>query len=180
MELPIQILLLLIPTFVVLIITYYMNKNYISLMRAYFGEEIKRHKEEMKIANHNVTASLRVQAYERITLFLERISPDSLVLRLHRPEMNAATLHGEILRNIRSEMDHNLSQQIYLSIGAWQMVKTAKEETLKLINISAGSMSSTATGLKLGETIIDNASKLRQLPTDVALEYIKKEFAGNF
>ena len=180
MELPLQILLLLFPSLIVLFVTYFMNKNYVDVMKKYFAEENKLRKEEIKAINQNVTGPLRIQAYERMVLFLERISPDSLVLRLHQPDINAAMLHGEIIRAIRAEMEHNLSQQVYLSIGAWQMIKTAKDETAKLINITARSMPSHATGLQLGEAIIENASKLKRLPTEVATEYLKKEFTENF
>ena len=180
MDLPLQILLLVIPSLIVLFVTYFMNKNYVDVMKSFFAEENKLRKEEIKAINQNLTGPLRVQAYERMILFLERISPDGLVLRLHQPELNAGMLHGEIIRAIRAEMDHNLSQQVYLSIGAWQMIRTAKDETLKLINITASSMSSSATGLQLAEAIIENASKLKQLPTEVAIEYLKKEFTQNF
>jgi len=154
-------------------------KNNTEAMRTFFQEEIKLRKEEIKSLNQNITGPLRVQAYERMILFLERISPDNLVLRQHKPDMNARQLHGELLRALRSEYEHNLSQQIYLSIGAWQMIQTAKEETTKLINITVDSIPS-ATGLQLGQAIIENASKVKRLPTDVAIEYLKKEFAENY
>lgn len=179
MELPLQIVMVIVPSLTVLFITYFMMKNNTETMQSFFQEEIKLRKEEIKSLNQNITGPLRVQAYERMILFLERIAPDSLVLRLHQPDMNARQLHGELIRAIRSEYEHNLSQQIYLSIGAWQMIQTAKEETAKLVNLTVDSIPS-ATGLQLGQTIIDNASKLKQLPTEVAIEYLKKEFAESF
>ena len=66
-----------------------------------------------------------------------------------------------------------------LSIGTWQMIKTAKEEAAKLVNLTMNSIPS-ATGLELGQAIINNASRLKRLPTEVAIEYLKKEFAENF
>ena len=149
------------------------------MMQSFFQEQLKLRKEETKALNQNITAPLRIQAYERMILFLERISPDSLVLRLHQPDMNAHQLHGEIIRALRSEYEHNLPQQIYLSIGAWQMIRTAKEETAKLVNLTMDHNPS-ASGLQLGQSVINNASRLKKLPTEVAIEYLKKEFAENF
>lgn len=179
MELPVQILVVLVPSLVVLVITYFMMKNNTDVMKSFFQEEIKLRKEEIKSLNQNITGPLRVQAYERMILFLERIAPDNMVLRLHQPDMNARQLHGEILRTLRSEYDHNLSQQIYMSIGAWQIIKTAKEETAKLVNLTMEANPS-VTGLQFGQAVIDNASKLKKMPSEVAIEYLKKEFAENF
>ena len=109
----------------------------------------------------------------------EHVACRQLVLRLHQPDMKARELHGEIIRALRSEYEHNLSQQMYLSIGSWQMIRTAKEETAKLVNLTVDAIPS-ATGLQLGQAIIDNASRLKKLPTEVAIEYLKKEFAENF
>ncbi len=179
MELPIQILIVLLPSVIILFITHSMMKNNTDAMRTFFQEEIKLRRQEIKSLNQNITGPLRVQAYERMILFLERIAPDSLVLRMHKSDMNARQLHGEVLRGIRSEYEHNLSQQVYLSIGAWKMILTAKEETAKLVNLTMDS-NPAATGLQLGQEIIENASKLKRLPTEVAIEYLKKEFADNF
>lgn len=179
MELPLQILVVIVPSLVVLFVTYFMMKNNAETMQKFFQEEIKLRKEEIKALNQNITGPMRVQAFERMILFLERISPDNLVLRIHQPDMNGPQFYGEILRTLRAEYEHNLSQQVYLSIGAWQMIRTAKEETAKLVNITAESHPS-ATGLELGQAIINNASKLKRLPTEVAIEYLKKEFAESF
>ena len=113
-------------------------------------------------------------------LFLERISPTSLVMRTHHSGITAHELHAELIKALRAEYDHNLSQQIYLSIGAWEMIKTAKEETAKIINISAEKTAASASGLDLGQNVISIASQLKKLPTEVAIEYLKKEFAESF
>ena len=180
MELPLQILILVTPCLIILFISYFMMRNFTESIQSFFQGELKMRREDMKAANNTVVAPMRIQAYERMTLFLERISPDNLVLRLHQPDMNATTFHGELIRAIRAEFEHNLSQQIFLSIGAWKMITTARDETAKLINLTAESLHNTATGLEFGQAIINNASKMKRTPTDVAAEYLKKEFAENF
>ena len=180
MELPLQILILVVPSVVILLITYFMMRNFTGAMQSFFHEEIKHRREEIKAANNNIVAPMRIQAYERMMLFLERISPDNLVIRLHQAEMSSRMLHGELIRTIRAEFEHNLSQQIYLSMGAWKMIMTAKEETTKLINLTAESLPITATGLEFGQAIINNASKMKKIPTETAGQYLKKEFAESF
>jgi hypothetical protein len=180
MELPLQILILVLPSVIILVVTYLILRNSTETMKIFFHEEIKHRREEIKAANNNIVAPMRIQAYERMVLFLERIAPDSLVLRLHQADMNSRMLHGELIRALRSEFDHNLSQQLYLSLDAWKMITIAKEETAKLINLTADSLPVTATGLEFGQAIINNASKMKQMPTEVAAAFLKREFTEKF
>ena len=175
-----QIIVLLLPSLVVLGIVYFMMQGFIESMEKMFQEEHRRRKDETKTANHGLVAPLKIQAYERMILFLERIAPSNLVMRIHHSGITAHELHAELIQALRAEFEHNLSQQVYLSIGAWEMIKTAKEETAKIINISAEKTAASATGLDLGQNIISISSQLKKLPTDVAIEFLKKEFAEKF
>ncbi len=89
---------------------------------------------------------IKLQAYERIVLFLERISTESLIMRTVKPGMTAQQLHSALIANIRSEYEHNLSQQIYMSNEAWEMVKNAKGTVIRIINNIATKLPPTATG----------------------------------
>ena len=176
----IQILILTLPSLVVLAIVYFMMHGFLEAMQKMFQEEHRRRKEETKIASHSTLAPLRIQAYERMILFLERISPANLVMRTHHSGISAHELHAELIKSLRAEYEHNISQQVYMSIGAWEMIKTAKEETAKIINISAEKTAASASGLDFGQNVISISSQLKKLPTEVAIEYLKKEFAENF
>lgn len=118
---------------------------------------------------------LRFQAYERLCLFLERISPASLLPRSVKPGMTARDLHQELLLVIRTEIEHNLSQQVYVSSKAWDLVKAAKEETTKIINVSASGLGPDATATQLSRAVFDIIGKNGRNPTDHALEFLKKE-----
>jgi len=99
-----------------------------------------------------------------------------LVVRVNKNGMNAYQLQLELIKTIKSEYEHNLSQQIYISYGSWELVKTAKEELIKLINISATKVHHEAPSNELAMMILNIAGSLeKKLPNDVALEYIKKE-----
>ena len=173
MNLIIDVILVLIAAGAVFATSYFTVKNFLD-------NESKKRLTEMRQANQSLITPIRLQAYERVVLFLERISPNSLVMRTHKNGMSGLLLQSELVKTIRSEFEHNLSQQIYMSNNSWQMVITAKEEIIKLINISATKVPETATGLELAQTILGISAQLNKLPTQVAVEYIKKEISQNF
>lgn len=118
---------------------------------------------------------LELQAAERFALFLERITPDKLIMRLHQNGMSAKILQSEMLRSIREEFDHNLSQQIYISEGAWELIKNAKEEMVKFISATGDMMEPKSTGIDLSRKIFESASRVDKLPSEIALQYLRKE-----
>jgi len=129
--------------------------------------------ETLKVVN-----PIRLQAYERLALFLERISPNSLILRCYRPGMDIKLLQGVITKNVRDEFEHNLSQQVYVSTEAWSRIKEAKEEMINLINSAAVRLPEGSDPLSLAGAIFENSAK--QNPLDSALEFLKKELQKNF
>src|SRR5690554_2721658 len=119
--------------------------------------------------------NLELQAAERFVLYLERISPDRLVMRLHQTGMSAKMLQSQMLRSIREEFDHNLSQQIYISENSWQLIRNAKEEMVKFISASGDSMSEKSSRLDLSRKIFEAASRVEKLPSEIALQYLRTE-----
>ena len=118
---------------------------------------------------------LRLQAYERLVLFLERISPSSLLMRINRPNMNSMQLHSELLSTIRTEFEHNLSQQIYMSNQAWEQVKIAKEEIIKIVNTSSEKVGPNNTSINLSTEIFEEMLRKEAFPTQKAIDYLKNE-----
>ncbi len=180
MELELQVTLLFLPAMFVVLVVYLMMKHFTEIIRNMILEEGKKRLDITKRATNELVNPLRIQAYERMILFLERISPTSLVMRLHQSGISAQMLHAELLKAIRSEYEHNMSQQIYLSIKTWEMIKVSKEETIKLINMTINKMPDHASGLNFGEALIQIASQIKKLPTEVGIDYLKKEFAESF
>ncbi len=117
----------------------------------------------------------KLQAAERFCLYLERIAPDRLVMRLHQNGMTARMLQTDMLRAIREEFDHNLSQQIYVSEGAWELIRNAKEEMMGFISATGDGLKSSATGMDLSRKIFETASKVENMPHDVALHFLRAE-----
>jgi hypothetical protein len=130
---------------------------------------------EIKKSMHKDSMPLKLQAIERMVLFLERISPDTLLPRLHRGGISSGQLHSDLLSTIRSEFEHNLTQQVYLSNEVWNDVKNAKEELLKIINTAASETGQQATGVHLSSKIFDIMIKDENYPHLAAIDALKKE-----
>jgi len=106
---------------------------------------------------------------------MERIEPSSLVMRTKEGEMTSAQLHGALLNNIRQEYEHNVAQQIYISENAWNLVKQAKEETIRIVNMAANSMDKDSSGNDLTRDIFEKMMVLPKSPSQIALDYVKQE-----
>lgn len=115
---------------------------------------------------------IRLQAYERMALFLERISIPSLVVRVRPKSADKNAYEQLLIRTIENEFDHNLSQQIYMSDDCWNIIKAAKNATIQAIRKAGMSESDTAD--KLREDIL-NETMEKQSPSATALAFVKKE-----
>ncbi len=164
----IETLLYFVPALIVLGAVY-------MIIKKFFEKEYKLRLLEVKAAAQKDSLALRFQAYERMCLFLERISPNNLLPRVNRSGISARELHAELLISIRAEMEHNLSQQVYVSSKAWEMLKSAKEETIKTINLAGSSLPDGASGVQLNKAIFDILIRNDKIPTQKALEFIKNE-----
>jgi hypothetical protein len=118
------------------------------------------------------TLPVRLQAYERMALFLERIALNSLVVRVAPKNKSKSDYENLLIKQIETEFEHNLSQQIYMSDECWNIIKTAKNATIQIIR-SAG-MSETDSPDKLREDIL-NQTMEKQSPSNTALAFVKKE-----
>lgn len=168
-----EILKYTLPAIIVFLTAFFLIKYQIDL-------EKRRLNANMVMKNQEIITPLRLQAYERIILLLERISPESLIMRINKTGMTCKQLHTELLKSIRAEFDHNLSQQIYLSTKTWQMVKKARQDVIKLINTSANKVESQAPSIKLSQLILETVMESSQSPSVEAIEYVKKEIRQIF
>ncbi|MCL8007658.1 hypothetical protein [Gelidibacter japonicus] len=116
---------------------------------------------------------LRLQAYERMALFLERITPSKLLIRVNPTSSDKDSYESLLIANIEQEFEHNLSQQIYISDDCWRIITAAKNATIQLIR-KANLSEKTNTANKLREVILSEMME-RGTPSDTALSYIKKE-----
>lgn len=168
METAKDIILVIVPALLVLIASYY-------AVRMGFKNEQDKRRNELALANSKTITPVRLQAYERLTLFLERISVESLIMRTNKPGMDTKALQSAMLATIRAEFDHNLSQQIYVSPQAWEVLKNAKTNTTKLINTSAEKLPPKASGSDFSKFLLESVMELDKEPTTIAIEFLKAE-----
>ncbi len=135
--------------------------------------ELKKQRQEFFLPN-------RVDAYERAILLMERLHPNSLVMRLNNPSLPAKIMQAEFLKTIREEFDHNITQQLFISPIAWKLLRDSKEELVKLINLAASQVQENATAIELSAKIFELVAQLEKLPSEVATEFLKKEFQELF
>ncbi len=168
-----EILKYTLPALIVFFTAFFLIKYQVDL-------EKRRLNANMAMKNQEIITPLRLQAYERVILLLERISPDSLIMRINKSGMTSKQLHTELLKAIRAEFDHNLSQQIYLSTKAWQIVKKARQDITKLINSTAIKVESQAPSMKLSQLILESVMESEKSSSADAIEYVKREIQQLF
>ncbi len=119
---------------------------------------------------------LRIAANERAILFLERIRPDQLIMRLGISGKNAAFLHMELIKNIREEFEHNLVQQLYLNPNGWNALVQAKEELLAVVNQVFQEGNGEDDALVFARRLLEKTAILPGSPIQNAINAIKSDF----
>ncbi|HCC71700.1 MAG TPA: hypothetical protein DEQ09_11190 [Bacteroidales bacterium] len=165
-----EILFVTIPAFLVMLTAYL-------LIRKTIENDRERRRHEIVLQNSGTITPIRLQAYERLTLFLERISMESLIMRTNKQGMDSKKLHTAMLSTIRSEYEHNLAQQIYVSPQVWEVIKSARSNTIKLINTIAEKIPPTASGSDLSKNLLETVMEMDHEPAKVALDFLKKEIS---
>jgi broad-specificity NMP kinase len=168
-----EILKYVLPSLVVLVAVLYLSAKY-------FASEQRKLRHQEVLNNQNMITPLRLQAYERVVIFLERISPENLIMRVNKQGYSCKKLQTEMLNTIRSEYEHNLSQQIYVSHAAWEMTKSARGQTIQLINITAGKLQQDAPSIQLSKAILESVLAQDKEACTEAIRAIKKEISQLF
>ncbi len=118
---------------------------------------------------------LKLQAYERLILFIERIHPPQLFLRLHEQGIGLHQFQSVLLQEIRAEYQHNVTQQLYVSDRAWKVVKKLTEDTIAMVNNVAQGLPEDSTGLALSQKILQHLATLENDPYQLTLDLIKND-----
>jgi len=168
----IEYLKYIIPSIVIGGVTMYM-------LKAFFEEESNKRRHQLKVSTMKTTTPIRFQAYERLTLLLERMSMVNLARRIPM-EIDSPELYKHVLiKQINDEYDHNLSQQIYVTPELWNMITTAKNATIVAIN-------HTFMNLEEGQGVMDfkriliSGDSTDDNPTKLALLQLKLEISKEF
>jgi hypothetical protein len=169
----IELLKYTIPALIVFLTAYLILNKLIS-------NEDKRRKVETILNNQKMLLPIRLQAYERMILMLERLSPQSLVIRTQKPNMTNQDLQSALLKSIRSEFEHNMAHQLYISDAAWEIIKSSKENLIRLINQNAISLKPDGPAIQLSKYILEKILDSDKDPLQKAILYLKTEIRTLF
>ncbi|MEI7802670.1 MAG: hypothetical protein WCI97_08510 [Bacteroidota bacterium] len=164
-----EILKFTIPSLITFLTAYFILKSFLQ-------SDLEKKQLEVRIDNFKAALPIRLQAYERLALFLERISPNSLIHHVVKPGMNSRDMQLSLISNIRLEFEHNLAQQIYVSAPTWNQIVQVKEEIVSIINRCAVDLPESASGKDLSRRILEYFINNDQaMPTQKALDTLKNE-----
>lgn len=144
------------------------------VLHLHLKQQREQQKIEVLLNNRKTIIPIRLQAYERLILFLERITPEALIMRHQRPKITVFDLQSTLLKAIRNEFDHNLSQQLYISNDAWRMIRNSRENVVKLINSCAEQNDPKKPAMDLSKTLLEESTGSND-PTSKAINFLKEE-----
>ena len=167
----IEILKYCIPALCVLLATWL-------VMHKFYKSENEKRLWELKRLAQKEISPLRMRAYERLALLLERTEPEHLLMDLNLTEMTPLQLQAHLMHSIRQEYDHNLSQQIYVSDEVWNHIENAKSQTVAFVNSIAQQIPANSTALDYAKTLITAYHTNGETPNEIALQALKNEARG--
>ncbi|UMB61125.1 hypothetical protein MHL31_02720 [Lutibacter sp. A80] len=166
MEKFIELLTYTIPAIVTGAVAYYFFMNHTDF-------EQQRLKLSLLKENQKAALPIKLQAYERMTLYLERINPSKLLLRITSINNDKEAYVLSLINTIEQEFEHNLSQQIYISEKCWSIIITSKNATIQLIKQTELN-EDVKTAQDLREAVLKKMLE-NTPPSTTALAFIKDE-----
>ena len=169
----VDLLVLSFGIFAALMAVYYVLKNEIE---TFF--DIKNL--DFKKENRTHLLPLRLQAHERLIVFVDRLNPANLLVRLHQQGIELTTLQAGILNEIKSEYQHNITQQLYVDSVTWNVVKKLKDDTVAMINHAVKELPANSNGIELSKAVLQHMATIKENPYDLTIELIKKDIQKLF
>ena len=146
-----------------------------------FRNEERKRKWELKRESQKTISPIRMRAYERLTLLLERTKPEHMLMELRQREPEALSswtvlqVQQYLLQTIRAEFDHNESQQVYVSDEVWDLIMNARDQMASFIIAIAAQLPHEANAQTYATTLLTAFASNGTTPTDKALEELKNE-----
>lgn len=145
------------------------------VMHKFYKSESEKRLWELKRLSQKEISPLRMRAYERLALLLERTTPEHMLMELSMGEMTILQVQQHLMRTIRMEYDHNLSQQIYVSDELWQHIISARDQMVAFINTMAQQMPAESSALEFAKVLITAYRSNGQTANDHAMQYLRNE-----
>lgn len=167
MEWLIEIIKVVIPMGLLVLLAYV-------LLSQYINGQVRLKSIELQRERKKDTLELKLNAYERLALYLERISFPDIIMRVNNGRMDAETLYTSLLITIQKEYEHNLSQQVYITENLWHIIRIAKQELANTVTDAYSENTNQST-----DELIDNLLKkygtLERNPVEIAKSAVRQE-----
>lgn len=138
-------------------------------------EEKDRRDFELRKDTRKEITPIRLRGYERLALLLERTQPEHLLRDINLTDMTVQELQVTLIKTIRMEFDHNLSQQIYVSDFTWESILQVQEEMIRFINTGAASFPANAPALPFAQQLITVYQTNGETPSQLAQKRLRTE-----
>lgn len=164
----IEILAYTIPSLITGGVAYY-------LFNLHFKDQQNTRRWLIQKDNQKMALPLRLQAYERLTLLMERINPSQLMVRINPVSNDKNDYENYVIAQIEQEFEHNIAQQIYVSDKCWTIIITAKNATVQMVRTAA--KNEKVTNADELRTFVISELFDKTSPSNAALSFIKNEVA---
>ncbi len=168
MEIFFEILKYTLPALIVMATAYYILKKLVD--NQYHMQAL-----ELKSKYAKDAIPLKLQAYERLILFCDRMDVRQLIMRLKTSEMRSIELKNVMMISIQKEYEHNIAQQLYTSAQLWQIITLAKNDMISFIENNAKSVDMDSPSNNLADHLLKQYVALEKNPVQIAVEAIKEE-----
>jgi len=153
---------------------------FLILVRWFLKHNLKLKEIELANSTFKELIPTRLQAYERLSILLERITPEALVLREQKQGLSSLQLQKILLQNIRQEFEHNFAMQIYLPISTWDLVIKSRDEVKKLINTCSAEVQPNSPSMELSRVILERTINETNFYISKAKESLKKDIQNYY
>lgn len=149
-----------------------------ALLSGFSSANDRKRREEYRNKALSEILPNQLQAYERFTLYLERISPEEMAVREQANVSSAKDLYLAMLNSVRQEFEHNVAMQIYITSASWKRIQKARQEVVKTLQESMKQVHPTASPLELSAEFIELAKNTCDFYVERAKEGLRKDVAG--
>ncbi|MBP5290850.1 MAG: hypothetical protein J6Y76_05485 [Paludibacteraceae bacterium] len=130
---------------------------------------------ELKRKSQKEITPIRLRGYERLSLLLERTTPEALLRDLDVQSLTARQISSLLMQKLRLEFDHNLSQQIYVSDEAWEAISNAREQMVLFLSTMARQFPPETNGLEVAKLMLTAYAENGETPHQKAMKILKDE-----
>jgi hypothetical protein len=169
MNTALDLLYFTIPTLISLVIVYL-------IVSKFNNKETAAKRLELLQSNHDTAFRMRLQAYERLAMLVERTHPRQLIPRVYTSGMTVQELQQALVITINAEFEHNISQQIYVTAGTWQLIRIFKEQEINMIKHIASTLNPAESASVLHQQIVNYLITTEsETPAETAMQAIQAE-----